>query len=306
MKELEKARKNQQPTSPMTKKSSGLYTSFVRRTSSMIHKLLPKNPESAIAVLKHVWDQEYKDVEKKPLMDRYWKRNNELGEMFLEIGKGRAHKNETKLSVLVNKLKSKYNSLRQACHLGEISWMKFHRHISISQKKTIQKNVQYKKKLSTDDIESIQNHYTSEEVSFPMPDKKFVGKSFMRSSENKAHKIYNLLPSTTCKISVSTYYKYKPKAINLQGKIPLWQNCCEKCQNFENTMTEISKYMRGVPRDVGDCVDASLCPYDGFFPQLTCILCTCELCGINQLKEKIEQLNASRMADNRDSWSKSG
>ena len=106
----------------------------------------------------------YKDVEKKPLMDRYWKRNNELGEMFLEIGKGRAHKNETKLSVLVNKLKSKYNSLRQACRLGEISWMKFHRHISISQKKTIQKNVQYQRKLSTDDIESIQNYYTSEEV----------------------------------------------------------------------------------------------------------------------------------------------
>ena len=62
-------------------------------------------------------------------------------------------------------------------------------------------------------------------------------------------------------------------------------------------MTEISKYMRGVPRNVGDCVDASLCPYDGFFLQLTCILCTCELCGINQLKEKIEQLNVSRMAD---------
>ena len=132
-----------------------------------------------------------------------------------------------------------------------------------------------------------------------MPDKKFVGKRFMRSSVNKAHKMYNLLPSTTCKISVSMYYKYKPKSINLQGKIPWWQNCCKKCQNFENTMTEISKYMRGVPRDVRHCVDASLCPYDGFFPQLTCILHTCELCGINQLKEKIEQLNASRMADKR-------
>ena len=90
MKELEKARKNQQPTSPMTKESSGLYTSFLRRTC----KLLPKNPESVIAVLKHVWDQEYKDIEKKPLRDRYWKRNSELGEMFLEIGKGRTHKNE--------------------------------------------------------------------------------------------------------------------------------------------------------------------------------------------------------------------
>ena len=66
---------------------------------------MPKNPERVIAVLKHVWDQDYKDIEKKPLMDRYWKRNNELGEMFLEIGKSRACKNETKLSLLVNKLK---------------------------------------------------------------------------------------------------------------------------------------------------------------------------------------------------------
>ena len=97
MKELEKARKNhdfcstlnKQPISPITKKSTGLYTSFVRRRSSIIHKLLPKNSESVIAVLKHVWDQEYKDIEKKPLMDRYWKRNNELGEIFLEIGKAR-------------------------------------------------------------------------------------------------------------------------------------------------------------------------------------------------------------------------
>ena len=71
----------------------------------MICKMLPKNPQSAVAVLKHVWDQEYKNIEKKKLMDKYWKRNHELGEMFPEIGKSRACKNETKLSVLVNKLK---------------------------------------------------------------------------------------------------------------------------------------------------------------------------------------------------------
>ena len=146
-------------------------------------------------MLKHVWDQEYRDIEKRPLMDRYWKRNNELGEMFLEIGKSRARKNETKLSLIVNKLKNKYNSLRQACHLGEISWTKFHRHIYINKNKKAIKKQEYKKKLSKHDIESIQNHYTSEEVSFLMPDKKYVGKRFMCSSLNKAHKMYNLLPS---------------------------------------------------------------------------------------------------------------
>ena len=190
----------------------------MRRRSSIIRKLLPKNPGSAIAVLKHVWDQEYKDIEKKLVMDRYWKRNNELGEMFLEIGKSKLLKNETKLSLLVNKLKSKYNSLRQACRLGEISWMKLYQHIYISKKKTVPKKVEYKKKLGTDDIKAIQNHYTSEEVSFPMPDKKFVGKRFMHSSLNKVHKMYNLLPSTTCKTSASIYYKYKPKAIKFKAK----------------------------------------------------------------------------------------
>ena len=83
-----------------------------------------------------MWDQEFKDVRKKPLMEKYWKRNNsKLGEVLLEIGKNRAYRNETKLSHLVNQLKTKYNSLCQACRLGEISWTKFHTHLS--QKKTI-------------------------------------------------------------------------------------------------------------------------------------------------------------------------
>ena len=95
------------------------------------------------------------------------------------------------------------------------------------------------------------------------------------------------------------YYKYKPKAIKLQVKIPFRQSCCEKCQNFKNTLEQISKYMQGVPRDVRDCVDTSLCHYDGFFPQIPCILCTCEHCRVGRFKQKIERLNASRMKDNR-------
>ena len=110
----------------------------------------------------------------------------------------------------------------------------------------------------------------------------------MHTGLAKAHKMYNLLPSTTHKIFGSTFYKCKPKAIKLQGKIPFRQGCCKKCQNFENILEQISKYMQGVPRDVGDCVDTSLCHFDGFFPQLTCILCTCEHCGVDRLKQKIE------------------
>ena len=122
----------------------------------MIHKMLPKDPHKAVKVLKNVWDQEFKDVRKKALMGKYWKRdNNKLGEVLLEIGKNRARKNETKLSQLVNKLKTKYNSLCQVCKLGEISRTKFHRHIYIRKNNTVKKKLDFKKKLTSAQIDDI-------------------------------------------------------------------------------------------------------------------------------------------------------
>ena len=65
-------------------------------------------------------------------------------------------------------------------------------------------------------------------------------------------------------------------------------------------ISEISKYIHGVTSDVGDCVDASLCPYDGFFfPQITCILHACKVFGVDKFKQKAQHLNATRMTDKR-------
>ena len=58
-------------------------------------------------------------------------------------------------------------------------------------------------------------------------------------------------------------------------------------------MAEISKYMIGVPREVGDCVDSSLCAH------ISCILSTYNKCGIEKLISKIMQLNESKIGDNR-------
>ena len=83
----------------------------------------------------------------------------------------------------------------------------------------------------------------------------------MRQSVKKSLRMYNDLATTTRKISLSTYYRYKPKNVKLQGKIPFRQSCCEKCQNAENIIDEAGKYMRNVPHDLGGCVDRTLCPY---------------------------------------------
>ena len=99
--------------------------------------------------------------------------------------------------------------------------------------------------------------------------------------------MYNLAQSTRRQISISTYYRYKPKAIKLQGKIPFRQSCCEQCQNFENVLKEASKYLLGVPIDVGDAIDKSLCQYTGYFPKVDCILRICNKCGTTPYQNSI-------------------
>ena len=186
----------------------------MRRRSIIVHKLLTSKPATAVAILKLVWDQEYKTPEKKVLMNKYWTRNASLAEVMLDIGKYRAHKDNVKLLQSVNKLKQKYNSLRQACILADISWTKFHRHTYIPSDKRIKK--EYTCKLTQDQIESIQQHFESDGISFPLPDKKLHGKPFFRFTLKKSARMYNLCKSTTRKISASTYHRYKPKAVKLQ------------------------------------------------------------------------------------------
>ena len=111
--------------------------------------------------------------------------------------------------------------------------------------------------------------------------------------------MYNDLVTTSCKISLSTYYRYKPKNVKFQGKIPFRQSCCEKCQNAENIIDEAGKYMRNVPHNLGGCVDRTLCPYKGYFPQIECILCKCNTCGRAKFHHEILNDNKDKTKDER-------
>ena len=205
--------------SPFRKKYSDIYTSFARRRSAAVHKLLTDKPTTAIAILKHVWDQEYKIPAKHVLMNKYWKRSDgSLGALLIEMGKHKATKDSKKLSASVNKIKQKYDSLRQASRLANIPWTKFHRSTFVQKK--IDSKGKFTHKLSSKEVSDIQSHFESDDNTFPLPDKKFEGKRFMRQSVKKSLRMYNDLATTSRKISLSTYYRYKPKNVKFQGKIP--------------------------------------------------------------------------------------
>ena len=115
------------------------------------------NPSTAIAILKHIWDQENKDPRKRVFMNRYWKQHEDdttLAKFMSDIGKYRGRKDNKKLLSTANRVKTKYNSLRQACRLADISWSKFHQHTYI--KSEIHKKLHYTHKLSATQIQEIQ------------------------------------------------------------------------------------------------------------------------------------------------------
>ena len=132
-------------------------------------------------------------------MNKYWNRKDDgLAKLLLDMGKHRARKDSRKLLDTVNTVNKKYKSLRQACCLADILWSKFHRHIYINSK--VHKKLEYSRKLTASQIKDIQAYYNHDDVSFPLPDKKYANKRFLCTSVSKCAKMYNMLASTThCK-----------------------------------------------------------------------------------------------------------
>ena len=187
----------------------------------------------------------YKSPGKRKLIDNLWKQDKEIGKYMYFLGKYKNKKNQTKLLQTVNNIKKQYTSLRGACRETSFKWSQFQKHTTLNKRKI--ENRKFIRKLNPHEIDSIGNFYESGDTSFPLPDKKHAGKRFLRKSLSKSCKMYNMLATTTRKISQSTFRKYKPKHVKLQGKIPFRQSCCEVCQNFEFIMNNASKYLQGVP-----------------------------------------------------------
>ena len=87
-------------------------------------------------------------------MNKYRNRKDDgLAKLLLDMGKHRVRKDSRKLLDTVNTVKKKYKSLRQACHLTDISWSKFHRHTYVNSK--VHKKLEYSRKLTAGQIKEI-------------------------------------------------------------------------------------------------------------------------------------------------------
>ena len=148
-------------------------TSFIRCKSSEIHKIFPKSPTKCVKILKHIWDQMYRDPRKCKLMNDLWNGStSDMCSLMLKLSKHRAK--NVKIAKVVQKITGKYKSLRNAWKYTPYSWTQFRRFVSVKSVST--RKLEYQRKLSTAAIEQIQNHLYSDDISFPVPDKKYAGK----------------------------------------------------------------------------------------------------------------------------------
>ena len=57
--------------------------------------------------------------------------------------------------------------------------------------------------------------------------------------------------------------------------------------------------MSNIPKDLGGCIDRTLCSYPDYFPQLNCILCKCKTCGSSNFYKEILMSNRYKVTDKR-------
>ena len=188
------------------------FNSFICCKSSEIRKLLPKSPHKSVAVLKHMWDQCYRSPQMCHYMNKYWNvSNKEMCKYMLLAGKHKAHKDICKIEKFVRDIKCKYTSLCQASAYTPYSWTQFKRYMSV--KSVACRKLENSRKLSPQAKNDIQEHFCSEGISFPVPDHKYAGKRFMRTSMKKSLVMYNLSEKTSRNISLATMYCYHPKHV---------------------------------------------------------------------------------------------
>ena len=142
------------PRNPKSDQSA--YNSFIWHHSSEAGKLMPKDPEQAVRVLFHIYQQFSKCPHKAYYLHKIfspelqkWQNSQDIGHYIFQMGKHKGRKDATKLQNTVQQMKSKFSSLRKACSSINCLWTKFYRFTRIAKAKP--RKCEFMRKLSDSD-----------------------------------------------------------------------------------------------------------------------------------------------------------
>ena len=285
----------------------------VRQAAWRFRKTLPFSPGKRLAILDEVNRVEKKKVRKQlhftPTPIKEHNTSSSLTHSVLAMTKLKAKNKIEKVDKIAKQIRKKYKSLRAAHrNFGRLTWKRWH---SICKPK---KEKHILRRISKSEREEILSIWDSPEVTITLPFKRYAKKKFMIVTISDAYQKYIMLKKkqvrTDCHriLSLSSFYRLKPKNVKPRRSLPLNQCTCSACGNFcLSREALIANGIKGVPKRSSSAACTLLCPVatescDIKDYNRECIYKTCDKCSPDEMIQKIKQLNPQANWEKKTNW----
>ena len=276
-----------------TPQASGL-----RQAAWRLRRSLPKDKTKRDAVL-----DEINRVEKVgPQRKLCYSQTNycDIAQKVIAITKHCAKKNFDKVDRIATSIKKKYKSFRSAHRqFGALSWKRWH---SICKPKKV---LHLDRRITDKEKNEIVDLYLSEKVSVTLPFKRYAKKKFMVLTICQAYQMYVRMKKDSKSgriLSISSFYKLKPKHVKPRRCLPLNLCTCSACANFSlQRETLVTHNVKGITKRSTVAACLMLCPkentanvetmYDLSTYNKDCLYQSCKECTTEKIKQKIKKEN---------------
>ena len=210
-----------------------------------------------------------------------------------------------KVEKLASGIKKKYKSLRAAHRsLGCLTWKRWH---SICKPKKV---LHIERRITEKEKQEIVDLFESNEVSVTLPFKRYAKKKFMVVTVCEAYQKYIRMKKEQSKannikgvriLSISSFYKLRPKHVKPKRCLPLNQCTCGSCANFGlQRSCLIANGVKGITKKSSTAACSFLCPsknlneetkFDLSTYKRECLYMECTTCTPGNYAKKIIEAN---------------
>ena len=278
----------------------------IRQAAWQCRQVLPTDCEKRFAVINEMVRIERKKSKRQliyPGSPSQQNPNPSLTQDVLKLAKFGAKKNFTAVEKIVSGIKKKYKSYRAAHRsFGQLSWKRWH---SICKPK---KELHVNRSITKQEKVDIVGVWENEDVSITLPFKKFAKKKFMIITICEAYQKYIMMQKkkqvnkegkkeVSRILSMSAFYKLKPKNIKTRRCIPMNQCICAPCANFALEREALLVHnIKGVSKKSSTAACQMLCPLPEESTEINahrreCIYGDCKECTPSKIQERIKSLN---------------
>ena len=285
----------------------------IRQAAWRCRKTLPRDTEKRIEVINELCRME-KIQSRRELVYP----SSSLTKEVLKMAKFGAKRKVDRVAKIASGIMKKYKSLRAAHRsFGSLTWKRWH---SICKPK---KELHSLRRITQVEKNEIIALWESPEVSITLPFKKHAKKRFMIVTISQAYQKYIrkqknrnkqvTKQSEKCRIlSISSFYKLKPKYVKTRRSLPLNLCTCGKCSNFSLKRDALLVHnIKGVSKRATIAACEMLCPIktnkdvmDIADYNRECIYKTCKNCTPKKIIAKIKEQNPDTNWQKEVTWHK--